>query len=213
MALGLAPISATPTSQKVVTVLLNRLANDIRCASLLALKGYGVEAAALVSTIYELTYTIAYIGSNDEFAWEWVKHDDATKPFRKVLALTKKGLENLHVPDPKKSLDIEYGIYQQLCMPKHANPLFQKYHGIRVKGLDAVVAMGPDTSEAGIKDLWFAMQHGARLAYLALRSFTENHIPTAVQSDLSRRIESIGAKTKKLDDQAVKRWGDDRRKS
>ena len=211
-ALSLACVKNTSTSQRVVTVLMARLANDIRSASLLALKGYAVQAASLIATVYELTYTIAFIGSNDEVAKEWVKHNDVTRPFRKVLTLTKTGLKNLSVPDPKRQVGIEYGIYQQLCLPKHANPLFQKYHSIRVEGAKAVVVMGPDTSEAAIRDSWFALQHAARLAYLALRSIAENHIPPAVQGDLWKQIERIGAKVKELDDQASNRWENGKQK-
>ena len=42
------PVREVSSSRKVCTALLIRLSNDLRCAALLALRGYAVQAASLV---------------------------------------------------------------------------------------------------------------------------------------------------------------------
>lgn len=78
------PLHEVSQSRKVLTALLVRLSNDLRSAALLALRGYPIQAAALVGSMYEVAYTIAYIGSDDTLAQEWIDHDDPTKLFRQV---------------------------------------------------------------------------------------------------------------------------------
>ena len=46
-------------SQKVATSLIVQVSNDLRTASLLALGGYAVQAATIVSSMFESTYCIA----------------------------------------------------------------------------------------------------------------------------------------------------------
>ena len=55
-------------SRKVVTTLLIRLGNDLRCASMLAIRGYPAQAAAVVATMYEVAYTVAFIGADESHA-------------------------------------------------------------------------------------------------------------------------------------------------
>lgn len=110
-------------SRKVVTALLVRLSNDLRSAVLLAVRGYALQAATLVASMYETAYTIAAVGSNDNLADDWINHDDPTKPFRQVQDLTSAGLVKLGVPNADAQAKIEYRTYRQLCLAKHVNPL------------------------------------------------------------------------------------------
>lgn len=57
-------------SRKLVTALLLRLSNDLRAAALLALRGYPLQATALVASMFEVAYCVAYIGSDDSRAQE-----------------------------------------------------------------------------------------------------------------------------------------------
>ena len=90
-ALDQAHTRSPSTSQRVTMVLLLRLAIDLRAASVLVKLGYAVQSATLVSSIYELAFTIAYIGSNDELASQWVEHADESRPFRNARELTRGG--------------------------------------------------------------------------------------------------------------------------
>src|SRR4026207_1473419 len=51
-------------ARKVLTTLLIRLGNDLRCASMLAIRGYPAQATALVATMYEVAYAMAFIGAD-----------------------------------------------------------------------------------------------------------------------------------------------------
>lgn len=84
-------------SRKAATSLLVRLSNDLRSAALLALRGYPVQAASLVASMYEAAFCIAYIGADNAIAQQWIDHADPTQPFRKVLTLTKNALHRLGV--------------------------------------------------------------------------------------------------------------------
>ena len=81
------PLADTPQARKVVVALLFRLANDLRSAALLALRGYPLQSASLVSSIYETTYTIAYIGADESRAQQWIEYDDPPRPFKNVRSL------------------------------------------------------------------------------------------------------------------------------
>lgn len=151
------PVPDVPLSTRVAAILLVRLSNDLRCAALLALRGYAVQAASLVASMYEEAYTIAAIGSDEELARQWVTHDNPTRQFRDVRTLTQDGLAKMGHPDPEAQARVEYRVYRQLCIPKHANPLFQMQHGIRLQEGSVVAMNGPDTSEAAIRAAWFAL--------------------------------------------------------
>jgi len=47
------------------------------------------------------------------------------------------------------------------------------------------------------------------LAYLALASFVNSHIPDDLRGDLAKGIESLGHRRQELAQAARKRWGDE----
>src|SRR5271163_4068503 len=60
------PLSEVSQARKVAMVLLLRMRDDLRCAGLLALRGYQLQACSLVASIYEAAFTIAAIDSDDD---------------------------------------------------------------------------------------------------------------------------------------------------
>jgi hypothetical protein len=82
------PLSQVSQARKVATVLLLRMRDDLRCAGLLELRGYQLQACSLVASIYEAAFAIAAIDSDDDLAQEWIDHDDPNHPFRQALTLT-----------------------------------------------------------------------------------------------------------------------------
>jgi hypothetical protein len=194
-------------SRKVLTSLLVRLANDLRCAALLALRGYPIQAAALVACMYEVAYTIAYIRSDDSLAKAWIEHDNPTRQFYKIRSLTKEVLMKLGVPDAEGQTDLQYRVYRQLCMAKHSNPLFQMQHGYQLRNGNVVAMNGPDTSDSAIRAAWFALKHAARLSFLSVAAYVENHVPIDQQGDLKTKIEAIGAGSQQLAMKAADRFG------
>ena len=95
------PISQVPLCRRVATVLLVRLLNDLRAVALLALRGYALQSATLAGSMYEVAYTVAYIGSDNSKATAWVEHSDPTQPFRRVRSLTEDVARALGVKDPR----------------------------------------------------------------------------------------------------------------
>jgi len=59
-------------------------------------------------------------------------------------------------------------------------------------GKNIVLLNGPDLSEAAIRVAWFALEHGAGLAFIALASFISNHVPDERKVDLMKQTEAIG---------------------
>ena len=74
------PLSQVSQSRKVAAVLLLRMRDDLRCAGLLALRRYQLQACSLVASIYEAAFAIAAIDSDDDLAQEWIDHDDPNHP-------------------------------------------------------------------------------------------------------------------------------------
>ncbi len=201
------PLRDVSQSRKVATALLVRLSNDLRSAALLAPRGYALQAATLVASIYETAYTIAAIGSDDSLADEWINHDDPTKTFRKTPDLTRAGLEKLGVPSVETQAATEYRVYWQLCLAKHVNPVLQTQHGFRFEGGNVVAMNGPDFSEPAVRTAWFALEHAASLTFIALASFITNHVPPEKKAALMKQAEAIGADRKLLEASAKARWG------
>lgn len=201
------PVAEMSQSRKVVTSLLVRLANDFQCAALLALRGYPVQAAALVACMYEVAYTIAHIRSDDALANAWIKHDNPTKQFYPIRLLTKEVLMKLGAQDAEKQTDLQYRVYRQLCMAKHSNPLFQMQHGYQLRNGNVVVMNGPDTSKSAIRAAWFSLEHAARLSFLSVAAYVESHVPINEQGDLKSKIKKIGAESQRLSIKAAEKFG------
>jgi hypothetical protein len=208
------PVTCVPQSLKVTNVLLVKLSNDLRASALLAVRGYPVQALAVVASMYETAYTIAFIGSDENLAQQWIGHSDPTRPFQAVKTLTREGLKRLGCPDceVERQSKVEYCVYSQLCMAKHGNPLFQKQHGYTLQGGDVTVQNGPSACEESIRGSWFALEHAAALALVGMASHVGEHlsgagVPRETVEQLAARIREIGARRKRLEAKAQSRWG------
>jgi hypothetical protein len=201
------PLSQVSQARKVATVLLLRIRDDLRCASLLALRGYQLQACILVASIYETAFTIAAIDSDDDLAQAWIDHDDPNKSFKDALLLTEMALCKLGIPEPKKHADREYLVYRQLCLVKHLNPVFQRQRGLKLLGRQVTVNSGPDTSEEGIREAWFALERAAALACVATASFVQHHVPAKSRAGLNEKLKGIEMDVLSLSAKAQQRWG------
>jgi len=196
-------------SRKVATSLLVRVQNDLRCASLLALRGYPDQACTLVASIYEAAMTIAVVGSDDCVAQEWIDHDDPNKPFRSIQKITRDALERLGAPEPEKNAERNYTIYRQLCMAKHLNPLLLGQRGYEVVGNSISIGGGPDTSECGVRIAQFALERGIGFAFTATAIFAKEHLKGVETGDLTQQLGELDRDVMALNEDAAKRWGTD----
>src|SRR5262249_47308748 len=153
-----------------------------RSASLLAIRGYPAQAAALVATMYEVAYTVAFIGADESRAEAWSKHDDPTKPFKNVLTLTKNGMAAIGVRDPD-AVASQYRVYRQLCMAKHSNPLLEKVDAFVLSSAGIKFTNGPRSSPLAVRAARFALEHAAGLATVALIILVQKHVSGTTQQD------------------------------
>lgn len=208
---ALAPLSGVPVrevsrSRQVATALLLRLGNDLRCAALLALRGYPTQAASLVASMYEGAYSLAFIGAEESLAQEWIDHDDPTRPFRPVRTLTEEVFKKQAVPDVANEVDRHYRTYRQLCMAKHLNPLYEMQHAFELKPNLLVAMMGPRTSAAAVRGARFALEHAAWLSFVAISSFVDDHLAAADRAKLATRLEGLYRRTLKLTEESAERY-------
>jgi len=158
--------------------------------------------------MYEVAYTSAAIGSDETLAQQWIDHDDPTRTFQDIHTLTREGLTKLRVPNPDKQVSSQYLLYRQLCIAKHASPLFQRQLAYRLVGNVVESSNGPDTSEPAIRAACFALDHAAHLAVIALQSFINHHLPLEGQSELKKPLAAMMAARLKLSEFAQSRGWD-----
>lgn len=210
--LGLVPemnIREMPPSLKVSTALVARLVNDLRCVALLAHRGYAVQACALAASTYEVAFALMSIGSDDGLAQKWIDHTEPTRSFSNVWDMTREGLRKLEIPDAQAA--VEYRVYTQLCMVRHANPLIQMEHSFRVSKEGTVSPLiGPDALESA-RAAQYSLERSSALAFLAGTSFAKNQLesrlPAEVVSELVNKVKSIGSTMTTLKERAKARWG------
>lgn len=204
------PIDKCTQSFKVTSVLLIRLANDLRCLGLLAERGYPFQVWTIASSIYEVGITMALLSGDDALAQKWIDYDKPDQPFFNVREATKEALSKCRVEDYEKQAEADYRVYQWLCMGKHANPLLQKEHGVIEQGKNVSLQNGPDTSETAIGMLWWGMDYASRYTYVALAAFARSHLrPIGVDlhNRIAERANTLAAKREQLRITAKQRFG------
>lgn len=98
-----------------------------------------------------------------------------------------------------------YSQYQQLCMPKHLNPIVERSRGYKLDGNAVQFKPGPDTSELAIRHGWYALERASRFANLAL--FTIAH-SQETSPDLHLELVAQQTALEALQDESAKRWPD-----
>lgn len=193
---------------KVCTALLSKLSTDLRGVVLLAERGYPTQAVTVVSSLYETAFAVAYIGSDERLAQEWIDRSlsDPTQSFRSPWVLTVDGLRNLGVGDPESAAEAHYRTYSQLCMAKHAHPGFLLHHAIQKVGEDVFTVNGPNTSDMAVRAVAFALEGAVGLTYIALASFIDNHVPGKTRALLRAKATQMGAARAELREASTRRW-------
>lgn len=200
-------LSLISSSFKVAVSLLTKISNDIRCASLLALKGYSIQSASIISSMYESSFMVAYIENDEDRAIKWIEHENPKKLFITIYDLTQEVIKNFNVTDIKEKANQEYSDYRQLCMVKHGNPLIQMQHGYHIQGNNVLAINGPDHSETSIRVSWFALEKSINYVLISLGSFINNHLTTLDSKDLVNRYQRLIEVHQRLNQLAVERWG------
>jgi hypothetical protein len=92
-------------------------------------------------------------------------------------------------------------------MAKHANPLLQSRFGHEVQDQAVVFSNGPDASEQSVRVAWFALEHAAGLACVAMSSFLACHLDPSVRAALNAELANLEQRRGQLNDLAKARWG------
>ena len=203
------PVRQVSPARAVATALLLRLAGDLRCVAFLAPRGYPLQAVTLVASMYEAAYTMGAIGTDNDTAQRWLDHDYPTRPFfSNIQSLTLDVLNKMGHANPEEQVRLEYQVYRQLCMGKHANPLLQQQHGfLRLENALAAV-VGPTTGEEAERAGSFALEHGTRFAQMGADSFLRHHVPADRRGNLPETLVGLGRQRLHLHEQAMARGWD-----
>jgi hypothetical protein len=196
------PAEKLSKTRMVKLLILQRIQNDLRCCVILVEHGYPLQAVSQAAGIYEAWVTIANI-ETEEDAVKWLSHDKEDKSFGRIRALTEQAVKN--ITGDANEADKMYSQYQQLCMPKHLNPIIERGRGYVREGNVIQFRPGPDTSELAIKWGWMALQCASRFAHFALFSIAHTQeTSTALHLELIAQQKKLNA----LQDKSAKRWPD-----
>lgn len=195
-----------PESRKVCLVLLSRLANDLRCVSLLCERGYAEQAAIIAASIFEIAHTICYIRCDEERAKAWIAHTQPRRAFKPIPELIKATAKLLGVQNVDAVVRVEQRVYAQLCWPKHASPIILGFRPKEERPKHGAFYLGPDTADFAVRTAWFVLQHSGRHALLAVDVFQDTH---AAVLDVARVIAGQRVVYDQLVAQAQERWGTD----
>lgn len=128
--------------------LFAQLVMSVRAVSVLAERGYPLQAMSQLASIYELAIALAYAGRNAERASSWILHDQDKESFpsskqRKAAVrelLLAGGFDEATV---QPAVDVWEDRYKAYCMAKHGNPKVLKSYGVRRTQRSFAVALGP----------------------------------------------------------------------
>jgi hypothetical protein len=193
-----------PKARFVRNLLLLRLQNDLRSCWILAERGYPLQAAGLAAGIFECWVTLASIES-EESALRWLTHDREDISFGAIRKLTNAAVERTSGADKSRDADRLYSQYQQLCMPKHINPIIERSRGYTVDGKQVQFKQGPAVNELALAHAWFTLERGSRFAFLGLLSFISNDNPP-LEEKFRSAISALHEKLERLQAESMERW-------
>jgi hypothetical protein len=109
-----------------------------------------VQAATLVSSLFESAVTVAYIGGKETLAKDWIRRGtkDPLKSFRGVWEMTQAAVAGLGLPDTDTKAETLYKAYTQLCWAKHGSSAFLLHQSYTPMGADIEARNGPNTSDS-----------------------------------------------------------------
>jgi len=187
-------------AQVVKLLLLQRVQNDLRCCMLLVERGYPLQAGSIAAGIFEAWITIANIRTEEEAA-KWLSHSKENESFGRIRHLTEQALKNI-VGDTKQAA-LMYSQYQQLCMPKHLNPIVERARGYALDGKTIQFRPGPEITEAGIRLGWYVLERATRFAYFALHTIA---LSQETPSDLHLELVAHQKTLQGLQTESARRW-------
>ena len=164
---------------------------DNRCAAVLSLHGYAVQATTLVASVSEVAFTVGYIRDEVDRANEWFNHEDPTRPFKSVKHMIQDVIGRYGQHD-EAAIESKYLTYRQLCLAKHAHPDVERFFGIEEEEDRLTLTAGPIANDASIRMSWFALTHGAGLATVGAYTVIEHYVAAERQASPGSLLREIG---------------------
>lgn len=163
-------------SHEIAINLLGELLNHIRTISTLSSLGYPHQAAIIAASVFEVSSILNALSNDESLAKSWLEHSDIRHSFMSTPEALKAGLENLQSTNPTGHAESEYKIYTQLCMCKHANPVFMQVHRVTREQDNTIMVAGPLKDDRDIRLAWFAIEHSTRHVFLSIVNIIDKHI-------------------------------------
>lgn len=207
--------ASVPEDQVSIRI-ASRMANDLHCASEIGFRGYGPQACGLVAAMFELAFTwVKVLGQGAAAANAWLTHAD----LRNTPVRAKEGLEYFvglaidelgSKPKPlrrkliESCVETEYKVYTELCAFKHGNP--RSILPIESPGNQFTAPIGPDAGLWGQMSLCFAIEHGGRLAELAVQYWTSKRLMKPDEIPFREALRRLSGARERLTERSKARW-------
>lgn len=178
-------------SRNLTAKLLTRIMRDNRCAAVLSLTGYAVQATTLVASVFEVAFTVGYIRDEVDRADEWMNYEDPTRPFRGVKHMIQDVIGRYGRENKQAAIKSKYLTYRQLCQVKHAHPDVERSFGIEEDEDRSTLTVGPIANDASIRMSWFALTHAAGLTTVGAYPVIEHYVAAERQASLGSLLREI----------------------
>lgn len=148
--------------ERVLAILCARVADDLRAIHDLVGRGQIPQAMTLGATVFELAYSIGYVGISDDRAQRWLNHSD----MRHLPWLTKESMaetvQRALRSSGRRKVDREQQRYQALCAFKHGNPALQKKLPVFATPESFVVESDPQVNPSRVRTakaaIWLSIE-------------------------------------------------------
>jgi hypothetical protein len=123
-----------------------------------------------------MAYMLMYIGADEERAEKWATHADSKRASPWSVRTTIEGVAQSMGLD-EKIVEREYqGIYRDVNMAKHGNPMAIGDAGLIVTDEGMLIVVGPHLSNPTRRWARTAMSHATQYVRLAATRFYTNHV-------------------------------------
>jgi hypothetical protein len=185
----------------VCAILLARLITDLQAVVHLIRRGYAAPALSLTAGLFEMAYMLMYIGADEERAEKWAVHADSKRASPWSVKTTIEGVAQSMGAD-EKIVEREYeGIYRDVNMAKHGNPMAIGDVGLIATDEGVLILAGPHLSNPTRRWARTAMSHANQYVRLAAMRFYTNHVLRLPGGDeLSAGLIALSDEARRLHD-------------
>lgn len=198
-------------AKRVAITLMVRLFNELRAVLLLCENGYALQAYSQAASIYEIGWTMAWMGDDESRAQNWLQ-TTAEDKLLDVWARTQHGLKRLMGKDEidDKTVNEHYSWYKELCLAKHMNPGIQQHEGYSVDDTGIMFNPGPsECTEEELRKGWWVCETAVRFTYPAVWTYIRTLLKEEFKAEAIRDIRHLESESKKCAEWSQERFGEE----